>query len=915
MSLNLILSIFQVSLILKKCETLRTPDENNFLKTCKDAVKAVSKRRERIQQIKERVLEKEDPPDVIDRKVKKLADVISRARHLVCYTGAGISTSARIPDYRGSQGIWTLLQKGQEVGKYDLSLAEPTFTHMALYELLRRNILQHVVSQNCDGLHLRSGLPRKSLSEVHGNMYIEVCKTCKPNTEYWRLFDTTEQTARYYHKTNRRCRICGTALVDTIVHFGERGTLKWPLNWDGAYQHAEKADVILCLGSSLKVLKRYSWLWAMDRPKNKRPKVYIINLQWTPKDNTAAIKIHGKCDETMSLVMKYLNINVPSYNRLKDPIFAHATILHSSEFHTVTQPILKVKDEISDESESFKNQEEITDEDIKPITVKPKVLPDLIPIHKQSPFEQLSDFEFMQSDDSITQSSMHSVIQQTNDDSLLSNNKITANKINERDSKFTEIKQEICDTASSENNCILVNGAYKSNDNKSNGNDINALTIIAKNVIPRRDNFKDSGIYDDLTAEEAVTEFNSEISCSIKSEVISSDDSCTSSSIDKTESMVSGLNSMEDNSSSSTVEEQICFNLQRTLTIYLEQVNLLRQNETISRLMLDYHIRNMQINLFAPPPPPLCYSDEFVGTIVRLIENLQCNQDALSILKVMEHIRILHRMETEFEKSVQQHFSQAIINNGMSATTANSLDNLKDCIMSAKARLNYNQELHINLVKTLMRQIFVPNGNSLSCIPQVTEFNLTSTTDDPKTENSQLKCNKLDESDKLLDEYIKQFINYYKSLENSLPNWYDVGYAYSGLHSIIHPPPAQINIWDTMFVSTFQLDRRKAICDFCFDNYAEYECQFYLPINSDFMVKNVRNGKEVICECCDYTDEEYESEQNIGECNIKTKLKENVNFHDEQPKDAIVAKVQPQPGWYGKGYRKNRRRKRKAQSN
>ena len=67
-------------------------------------MKEVSERKKRIEKYKDRALEKEDRPDIIEEKARKLASVISNAKHLIVYSGAGISTSAKIPDYRGPQG-------------------------------------------------------------------------------------------------------------------------------------------------------------------------------------------------------------------------------------------------------------------------------------------------------------------------------------------------------------------------------------------------------------------------------------------------------------------------------------------------------------------------------------------------------------------------------------------------------------------------------------------------------------------------------------------------------------------------------------------------------------------------------------------------------------------------------------------
>lgn len=109
-----------------------------------------------------KVAEKEqyESADEVDRKAQILADQIKNSKHFIAFTGAGVSTSAGIPDFRGPEGAWTLRAQGRErTGKPINTLqAIPTPAHMALVELQNKGYLKYLVSQNCDGLHRRSGI-------------------------------------------------------------------------------------------------------------------------------------------------------------------------------------------------------------------------------------------------------------------------------------------------------------------------------------------------------------------------------------------------------------------------------------------------------------------------------------------------------------------------------------------------------------------------------------------------------------------------------------------------------------------------------------------------------------------------------------------------------------------------------------
>jgi len=49
---------------------------------------------------------------------------------------------------------------------------------MALSKLYQENFLKFLVTTNCDGLHVKSGIPLEALSELHGSAFKVVCSIC-----------------------------------------------------------------------------------------------------------------------------------------------------------------------------------------------------------------------------------------------------------------------------------------------------------------------------------------------------------------------------------------------------------------------------------------------------------------------------------------------------------------------------------------------------------------------------------------------------------------------------------------------------------------------------------------------------------------------------------------------------------------
>src|SRR5215213_11541705 len=91
----------------------------------------------------------------VDQQIETMAGWITESKHLVAFTGAGISTDSGIPDFRGPDGVWTRRDKGLPPPRWRVGAGgvRPNISHQALFELQELGKLKFLITQNTDNLH------------------------------------------------------------------------------------------------------------------------------------------------------------------------------------------------------------------------------------------------------------------------------------------------------------------------------------------------------------------------------------------------------------------------------------------------------------------------------------------------------------------------------------------------------------------------------------------------------------------------------------------------------------------------------------------------------------------------------------------------------------------------------------------
>merc|ERR1719238_1936158 len=146
-------------------------------------------------------------------------------------------------------------------------MCKPTYTHFALAYLAQQGLVHGWVQQNHDGLPQKAGFPQHKINEIHGSWY-----------------DPSNPVVKYSGTLHERA-------------------YPWMEN------DAETADLVLVLGTSLGGLNA-DQVATNCAERSLFPTgglgTVCINLQQTAEDGKMTLRLFGKSDDLLAMIIKEL---------------------------------------------------------------------------------------------------------------------------------------------------------------------------------------------------------------------------------------------------------------------------------------------------------------------------------------------------------------------------------------------------------------------------------------------------------------------------------------------------------------------------------------------------------------------------------------------------------------------------------
>lgn len=323
--------------------------------------------------------------------VSHVLEKVKSANKILVITGAGISTSLGIPDFRSSKGFYTKLESlglsdPQEVFDLEFFHTDPnifySIAHMILppeniysplhsfIKLLqdKKKLLRNY-TQNIDNLESYAGIDPEKLIQCHGSFAYATCVTCKYKVKGEKIFDSIRRKEIAYCP---KCKAMRKKLLNDesdpfvpesygvmkpdITFFGEPLPSRFH---DMIAKDLYDCDLLISIGTSLKVAP------VADIVERVPPEVPQVLINRDPIDHcNFDVSLLGYCDDVASYLCNLLdhedenNWKIPHMNYGKI-VGVNGSNLSMKEI-SVSEGIYEVTNHAAERERKEKEEREIT---------------------------------------------------------------------------------------------------------------------------------------------------------------------------------------------------------------------------------------------------------------------------------------------------------------------------------------------------------------------------------------------------------------------------------------------------------------------------------------------------------------------------------------------------------------------------